>query len=240
MIVAPFFGSKTPASIKTGLLVVMTIVFLPHLAVTSQTLVGFNFTFILLCVKELFLGFILGFFASAPFWIAESSGIYIDFLRGASSLQVTDPSTQSQSSDIGVLYNYVMLVIFYQIDGPLYFFSAVMDSYTLIPADGWISPQFFNFYGYFWNTIWAFVNTIVSIGLQLAAPCLLSILMTEVFLGIANRLAPQVQIAFLGMSLKSLAGLAMLCAAWFFILKQMGQFPLYWIKELTKLIQSIH
>ena len=33
------------------------------------------------------------------------------------------------------------------------------------------------------------------------------ILMTDVFLGIANRLAPQVQITFLGMPLKSLLAL---------------------------------
>ena len=75
--------------------------------------------------------------------------------------------------------------------------------------------------------------------IQLAAPAILAILMTELFLGIANRLAPQVQIAFLGMSLKSLAGLALLAIAWFFILKQLGIQSTTWIKEIPRIIYSI-
>jgi type III secretory pathway component EscT len=63
--------------------------------------------------------------------------------------------------------------------------------------------------------------------------------MTEVFLGIANRLAPQVQIVFLGMSLKSLIGLAILASAWVFILKQMGKETFLWMKEVNNLFYTI-
>ena len=120
---APFFGSKTPSPVKMGLLIVLTVIFLPHMALTSQTFVDFNTTFIFLCAKELFIGFILALFVSLPFYMAESAGITIDFVRGASSLQVTNPFMQTQTSDIGILYNFVLIVIFYQIDGPFYFFS---------------------------------------------------------------------------------------------------------------------
>ena len=44
-----------------GLLVTISIIMLPQLALTSQTLVGFNLNFILLCFKELFIGFIQAF-----------------------------------------------------------------------------------------------------------------------------------------------------------------------------------
>ena len=64
--------------------------------------------------------------------------------------------------------------------------------------------------------------------------------MTEMFLGIANRLAPQVQIAFLGMSLKSLVGLAMLCAAWFFILQQMSKQTLLWLSDMNKIVHTLN
>jgi type III secretory pathway component EscT len=220
-----------------GLLIMLTLVFLPHIAVTSETFVGYNLTYILLCFKELFIGTILFFLSSVPFFIAESAGITIDFLRGSSSLQVTDPYMQSQTSDIGLLYNYTLIALFYEIGGPFYFFSAVFDSYTLVPADGWLSPGFFTFTLPFWQTLSQLVTTITAIGIQLAAPSLLAILMTEVFLGIANRLAPQVQIAFLGMSLKSLVGLAMLCAAWYFILQQLSRQSLQWLGEMNKMLQ---
>ncbi len=237
---APFFGSKTPAPVKMGLLIVLTVIFLPQMAMTSKTMIGFNMEFIFLCVKELFIGFILALFVSIPFYMAESAGVTIDFLRGASSLQVTNPFMQSQTSDIGILYNFVLIVIFYQIDGPFYFFNALFETYTLIPADGWMPIQFFSFGHPFWQTVWSCTNRVMAVGIQLAAPSLLAILMTEMFLGIANRLAPQVQIAFLGMSLKSLVGLAMLCAAWFFILQQMTKQTMLWINDMDKVVQTLN
>jgi type III secretion protein T len=222
-----------------GLLVVLTVMFLPHMAMTSKTLISFNIEFIFLCVKELFIGFILAIFVAIPFFMAESAGTTIDFLRGSSSLQVTNPVMQTQASDLGLLYNFVLIVIFYQIDGPFYFFNALFETYTLIPADGWVPLQFFNFDHPFWQAVWGSINRILAVAIQLAAPSLLAILMTEMFLGIANRLAPQVQIAFLGMSLKSLAGLAMLCGAWFFILKQLTKQTMLWINDTNMIVQTL-
>ncbi len=234
----PFLGAKVPAYVKMGLLLTLTFIMLPHMAVTSRTELLFDGTFIVLCVKEFFIGMLLAFLAAVPFYMAESAGILIDFQRGSSALQVSDPTTQEQTSDIGVLYNYVLIVIFYEINGPFYFFNALFDSYTIVPADGWFMTNFFSFHHPFWQEIWDVVNRVFTVSIQLAAPSLLSILMTEMFLGIANRLAPQVQIVFLGMSLKSLVGLALLCAAWFFILQQLNNQAMIWLQTLTKIIKT--
>lgn len=239
VVMAPFFGSKTPSSVKMGLLVALAVIVLPHSIVSSPIYVGFDTEFLFLCMKELFIGFFLAFFVSIPFYIAQSSGIMIDFLRGSSALQVTDPSTQSQASDLGLLYNLVLIVLFYEIDGPWHFFNALFDSYTLLPASQWLPLSFFSFEAPLWQATWNSVNTVMAIGIQLAAPSLLAILMTETFLGIANRLAPQVQIAFLGMSLKSLVGLGILALAWLFILKQMQKQTLLWLHEIKKLVFSL-
>lgn len=238
--IAPFFGSKTPSPMKMGLLIALTTIFFPKIVATTQTMVFFDTNFILLCGKEFLIGLFLAIFVSVPFFMVESAGVYIDFLRGSSSLQVTDPVTQSQGSSIGVLYNYVMIVLFYQIDGPFYFYNAFFDSYGIIPADSMLPIDLFQFQHPLWETVWGLANRIVSVGIQLSAPSLLAILMTEMFLGIANRLAPQVQIAFLGMSLKSLVGLGMLCAAWFFILQQAAKQNLLWLNKLSELIQTLN
>ena len=235
---APFFGSKTPSPVKMGLLIAMTVIFFPQIAVTAKTLIPFDMVFTLLCVKELFIGLLLAILISVPFFMVQSAGVTIDFLRGSSSLQVTDPFTQAQASDLGVLYNYVLIVLFYQIDGPFYFYSALFDSYVMIPADAFLPIDLFNFHHPMWQTIWGIVGRVVAVGIQLAAPSLLAILMTEMFLGIANRLAPQVQIAFLGMSLKSLVGLGILCAAWFFILQQMNKQTFLWLNDMTNIVHT--
>lgn len=236
---APFLGNKAPSTVKMGLLICLTIVFLPQMIMTSQTMVSFNFQYIILCCKELFIGFTLAFFITIPFYIAETAGVNIDFLRGSSALQVTDPFMQTPSSSIGILYNYIMIVIFYQINGIFYFFNALLDFYTIIPVDRMLPSYLFTFKIAFWQNVWSLVGKIVSIGIQLSAPSIIAILMTEMFLGIANRLAPQVQIAFLGMSLKSLLGLAVLCAAWFFILQQMGIQSLGYLKDLETILKSL-
>ena len=49
---------------------------------------------------------------------------------------------------------------------------------------------------------------------QLASPSLIIILMTDFFLGIANRLAPQVQIIFLGLGLKAGMPLIVIALGW--------------------------
>jgi len=233
----PIFGSKLPGSVKIGLAIALTVVMLPHMLMTSQTAINFSTTYIGLCLKELLIGFILAFLASIPFHFAQTAGILIDFLRGSSSLQVTDPFTQAQTSDLGILYNYILVVLFYQLDGPFIFLNGVLDSFTLVPADAFLNASFFAQNLPFWKDLWSILTKVLAISIQLSAPCLLAILMTELFLGIANRLAPQVQIVFLGMSLKSLVGLGILAAGWIFIIKQMGHQSILWMEQFYKIIQ---
>ena len=61
-------------------------------------------------------------------------------------------------------------------------------------------------------------------------------LSSGMFLGIANRMAPQVQIAFLGMSIKSFLGIMMLMVAWYFILKQFANHTQSWLLLIDKVI----
>ncbi len=237
---APFFGGKTPAPIRVGLLIALTTVFLPHIMITAETLVLFNTTFLLLCVKEVFIGYVLSFIVSIPFYIAQSAGVTIDFQRGSSSLQVTDPTMQSQTSPLGQLYNFLLIVIFYQIDGLSYFFNAMFDTFTVLPVDAYLASSFFTFHHPLWELLWSATHIIMTVGIQLAAPCLLAILMTEMFLGVANRLAPQVQISFLGMSLKSLVGLAILWLSWFFILQQMQKQAQLWLGKFLRVVHTLN
>jgi type III secretion protein T len=234
----PFLGQKLPGGVKMGLTIALTVIMLPHILLTAKTAVNFNSLYIGYCLKELLVGFILSFLASIPFNIATSAGSLIDFIRGSSSLQVTDPFSQAQTSEIGNLYNYVLIILFYQLGGPFIFLNGVLESFSIIPADGFFNSSFFTLQQPFWHTIWNIVTQVTAVSIQLSAPALLAVLMTEVFLGIANRLAPMVQIVFLGMSLKSLFGLAILCAAWFFILKQMGDQTLLWMQEIQKLLYA--
>lgn len=237
---APFLGAKLPGRVKVALAISLTILFVPQLISLSNNAFAFNLTYIAIALKEILMGFILGFLAAIPFYIAQGSGALIDFMRGSSSLQVQDPTMQSQTSTIGVLFNYILIVVFFQIGGLFYFLDAIYESFQILPIGKMIPAEFFNIKLSFWKTIIGLGTRFLAISIQLGAPSIVAILMAEMFLGIANRLAPQVQIVFLGMSLKSLLGLGILWSAWFFFIKQLGNQSLMWIKQIDDILRSMN
>ncbi|HEY5235863.1 MAG TPA: flagellar biosynthetic protein FliR, partial [Rhabdochlamydiaceae bacterium] len=229
-----------PSGVKIGTAIALTAIILPYLISHAKTpIVTYDALFACYCLKELFIGLVIAFLVGIPFYIMQSSGVLIDFLRGSSALQIQDPVMQSQSSSIGQLYNYVFIVLFYDIGGPFIFLEGVLNSYSIIPADSFIPVAFFNLQLPFWQFMMGILTKFLALSLQLAAPSIVAILMAEMFLGIANRLAPQVQIAFLGMALKSFIGLGLLWAAWYFILQQIGKQSILWLQTLNQLIFSI-
>jgi len=237
---APFFGSRTvPRTIRMMFGVALAAVFLPQNLMATHTEIPFALPFVGLLTKELLIGTVLGFLASVPFFIAQMAGGLIDHQRGAASLQMADLITQNQTSQIGLLYNYMLLVIFFSLNGPFLFLDGLATSYQLVPALDLISPIFFSPHTPFWKQMIALFSTMMTLAIQLSAPALIGILLTDMFLGIANRLAPQVQIVFLGISLKSWVGIALLAAAWALILKVMGEESINWIKTLNQFIQHL-
>lgn len=236
--IAPFLGSRLPGGVKIGLSVSITLILLPSILLTTKNPITINSFFLELALKELLIGLMIATLATVPFYIAESAGILIDHMRGSSSIMAMDPLMQTQVSPLGILYNWILIVIFFEINGPFIFIDAVMQSYSVVPADGFFNPAFFSLDQPFWKLVMSLMTKILTSAIQLSAPSLVGILMADIFLGIANRLAPQVQIAFLGISIKSVLGLALLCAAWFYILKQLANQSVYWLKEISQALLS--
>lgn len=212
---SPFLGSRVlPNPNKVFLGICLFIVFLPQLLLSVSAPLHFDFNFLLYFGKELFVGFFIGFLMNIPFQFIQSAGVIIDHQRGGASLMVNDPTIQNQSSPLGTLFNTVAIYIFYVIDGPFLFFDGIVQSYALIPPDKALNPGFFVASAPFWKQIIELFNEVMKLAIQLSMPALMAMLMTDMFLGIANRLAPQVQITFLGMPLKSLFGLAVITFGW--------------------------
>jgi type III secretion protein T len=241
MALAPFLGAKNiPMAIRMMFSVALVALFLPQNLLSVQGDIPYAMPFIGFLIKELLIGTVLGFLASAPFYIAQMAGSLIDHQRGSSALQVSDPTTQSQTGPIGILYNYVLIALFFSLDGPFLFLNGVADSYLLIPVDGLLNPALFlSQHASFWKQMFGLLQLMMNLSIQLSAPALIGVLLTDLFLGIANRLAPQVQIVFLGMSLKSWVGIALLTLAWALIIQVMGKESIQWMKNLNLLIQQV-
>ena len=236
---APFLGGKIlPNPIKIGFGVAITLLFLPFLLVHSHASYTLDIYFILLMLKEVIIGVILGFFISIPFQFAQSAGSLIDHQRGASSLQVMNPAVGSQSSPLGTLNNNMMIVIFFAVGGPLLFFDALFSTYQALPMNQFLPPDFVSHSKPLWLLSIGLLTEILRITIQLSAPSILAMLLSDLFLGIANRMAPQVQISFLLWSLKAFLGIAMVWLSWAFILKQLNTEAHSWIKTFIDLAQN--
>ena len=237
--ITPFFGAKVlPHPVKVAFGIMIYVVLLPHImATTTSSNLRINISLFTYGFKELFIGTIIGLVATVPFFIAETAGIYIDHQRGGSSLMINDPHVMNQDSPLGVIWNFLLIIIFYALDGEFVFIEGIIRSYSIVPIDGYFSEMFFREESLFWQEIFVLMAAVMKIGIQVASPALLTILMTEVFLGIANRLAPNVQITFLGMPLKSLLGLGIICIGWGFILSQLRTELVKWLFKLNEMIE---
>lgn len=236
---APFFGAKVlPHTTKMALAIALFAIFMPSLLVSVKVAPKFDAALIFLAMKEMVIGFVLGFLITIPFNIVQTAGIIIDHQRGGASLMINDPAVQNQSSPVGTFYNLVLIFIFYTINGPFLFIDAIATSYEIIPPDQYFNPILTEKGSLYWEMTMSLMNKVMIMATQLSAPALIAILMTDLFLGIANRLAPQVQVTFLGLPLKSLLGLTAITLGWGLFTEQIAKESVLWIKNIIELIYS--
>jgi type III secretion protein T len=138
-----------------------------------------------------------------------------------------------------MLYNNMLLVIFFQIGGPLIFINSIFTSYEVIPPDQFFSPAFFDKHLPLWHTVFSLVGVLIKLTVQLSAPPVMAMLMSDLFLGIANRMAPQVQISFLLWSLKAYVGIGIIWAGWWYVIKELENEGSSWVKMIETLLQGL-
>jgi len=240
IVITPFLGGKILSDPqKVGLGIAITLIMLPFLLLQVGTIpTEINTFFILLLIKEAVLGSMIGLIMAIPYYYTQSAGSIITHQMGADSLQVQDPMTQSQVSSTGTLMANLIVVIFFATGGVLLFFEGILTSFQLVPLHGFVSPSFFRLDHPIWLTFLDLANLTLLMTLQLSAPALLAMLLADLFLGVANRMAPQVQITFLLYSLKAYVGIGMLALGWWLLIEQLDVEMLSWYKIYTKLIQS--
>ena len=141
--------------------------------------------FALVGIKEAFIGFLLGFFAAVPFWIAENVGNFIDNQRGATMGEVYSPLSGTQ----------VLILL-----GALYKSFEIWPVFT----DGVeMTPDAAT------NILFA-VDDMLRKTLVISAPVIIVMFLATLGLGLVNRTAPQLNVFFLSMPIKSALGIALL------------------------------
>lgn len=162
--------------------------------------------FALLGAKEAFIGAFIGFFAAIPFWVAENVGNFIDNQRGATMGEVFSPLNGAQVSTTGIFFSQVVSTIFFVGGAIFIFLAALYKSYAVWPVFGsWVelapdAPA----------RILGVLDGMLKTTVVISAPVIIIMFLATLGLGLVNRTAPQLNVFFLSMPVKSALGIAML------------------------------
>ena len=201
---SPIFGRRNvPNYFKAGFCFVLSIVTansvsVPRLSYTSLA------SYIIVMAKELLIGLILGFISYLLFSSIYFAGQLIDMRIGFGMVSVFDPITNIQIPITADFYVIIATVMMLVTDAHHLLIQAMVESYEILPIGGSV------FDGAALSQIIKLFSEILTLGFKIAAPVTVSILITDISLGIISKSMPQLNVFMLGLPLKIILGLSVI------------------------------
>ncbi len=215
LVIVPFFGgSAVPGRVKVATATAFVLISYPALAgdlPKGQPLPFGAVGFIALLAKETLVGFTLGFVATLIFEAIQVAGRIIDSQRGATMGEMFAPQLQTRVSEIGQFKVQFAIMLFLLIGAHRPFLAALVHSFEIIPALGF--PKLVGGWSPMLASFVTLTGGVLAIGVQLAAPAMIALLLTDLFFGIINRVAPQINVFFLSLPVKMVVGLLVVLLA---------------------------
>jgi flagellar biosynthetic protein FliR len=204
---APILGNvNIPAQVKAAMAMVITLVLYLALKGGHQALAvpGNVFELVGAVGGEAFAGLIIGYTAFLLFSGLEMAGEIVDIQVGFGLVNVIDPAGGSQVSIIGQFYYIVAMLFFLAIDGHHALLKALGDSFTLLPPG---TIVWFKQAGHAGPLLAQFFTRLFAIAIQIAAPSIAVLFLTNLSMGLLARTLPQMNVFIVGMPLNVIVGL---------------------------------
>ncbi|PTY03465.1 EscT/YscT/HrcT family type III secretion system export apparatus protein [Verrucomicrobia bacterium LW23] len=202
--IAPFISQNfVQGTARNAVVLALTVILVP-MVLPSLPPDGLTTVQLLkIVVKEAILGVFLGFIAAMPFWLAQSIGFMVDNQRGSSMASIFDPMAGEETSPLGSMMTKVATVLFFTTGAFLTFLDIIYDTYRIWPVFSFFPQYNAGFPGFFLSI----VDRLSSLTLLIAAPMIFVMFLTDLGLGMMNRFAPQLNVFFLSMPIKSALGI---------------------------------
>ncbi len=220
VVLSPFLGGEAiPTEVKIGIGVTLAIVLFPGVVGDIRHVPLNAFLFVGIMAKELFVGLAISFIVSMVFEAAMVAGSMIDTMAGTNMAQTMVPQIQQQVSLFSNLKLQLAVVFFLTLNGHHLVINALADSFIAVPLDRF--PTFhLGAWPFFDLCIRVFAD-LLKVGLALSAPAFLSAFLTDLSLGMINRVAPQIQVFFISMSIKPVVTVLMMMLALHLVLARL-------------------
>ena len=203
---APFFGSKAiSARVKAGLTIVLTALIYPLCA--PRMAAGNPVEFARIVFGEAVIGLALAMCIQFVFEGVRLAGQLLGFQIGFSLVNAIDPQTNVDTPVLSTLHETVILLVFFRLSVDHWMLRALVKSFEYAP------PGSITVSSAAMQHLAAMAVKMFCIGAEIAVPVLAATLLIDLVLGLTAKVAPQVPVLFLGMSIKSLVGMGVLLGA---------------------------
>ncbi len=228
--VVPFLGGRHLTAVtRNGLALALALFLAPWLSAHAPEGPDGAARTAALLAKEVVLGTLFGFLSSLTFYAASGIGFLVDNQRGLSMAQASDPLSGEETSPLGAMAGQTLVMVFVATGGLALFFQALLTTYAFWPPfsfwpDWSATPLRLLLLAQFeW-----YLMTLVT----LAAPMLLVCFLVDFGMGLMNRFAPQLNVFFLAMPVKSAAAMALMIVCWGALFGTLGddvlRLPVLW------------
>jgi len=203
MAVAPVFSSRSiPVRVKAGLVILISWISLPLVAEQGGMVPDGLVALGVLIMKEAIIGFAFGLVAQFLFAAVQTAGAFIDVTAGFAISQTLDPTSNANISILGRWYNLIAISSFLALGGHQLLIAGVVRSFTLAPPLS--DPDL----GAVVAGVLERADDIMLVVVQIGAPIIGALLVTDVTLGVISRSVPQMNIFIVGLPLKIIVALA--------------------------------
>jgi len=193
-------GPSIPNQVKIGLGILLTAVILPWQPLPADAPTIDTLVYVVRIVQELLIGTLVGFAATLTFSAVQIAGEMMSLGSGFNSSRILNPAMGEGGGAMDQLFVMVALLLFLVLDAHHLLFMGLERSFTVIPLNSHLPEMPID------RLISLFAQT-VTVGIQMALPVVGVLLLADLTLGLLARVAPQIQVFFLGMPIKIGVGL---------------------------------
>jgi flagellar biosynthetic protein FliR len=204
-ILAPLFSSRMLPMRVRGILAVALSIGLTPIAMHGQHIPSGPFQVAALIVEGLLVGLAFAFAVGVVFAAVDAAGHLIDNVSGFSFGSTVDPINGNQGGVMASLYGLVGTAIFIAIGGDAWTLRGMARTFDIVPLTR--GPQLRALTA---GAVQAFASILTS-ALEVAAPAMLALLITDVAFGMVSRVVPQLNVFGVGFPVK--VGVALLIVA---------------------------
>jgi len=188
-------GRATPDPIKLGLGLLVTIVIVPWQPLPPDAPILDLLQFTSSIFNELLIGTLAGFASALVFGALQTAGTMMGLGSGFSAGQILNPTMGDTGSAMDQMFVIVATMLFLVMDGHHVFLIGIQRTFIALPINKPLPPlDLARFVG--------MSSEMITAGIQMSLSVMGTLLLADIALGLLARIAPQVQVFFLGMPIK--------------------------------------